>query len=114
MLAGNTTLVGETIPCMNEPKSRLRELLAIPERDRTEAEWDELNELEIALASGNQKHAQQNPPQGGGQSIGRPRSGNNPGHNPRGIPGNNPGNNPGSPKPGKKFHRGRRKPPPPR
>ena len=28
---------------------RLQELLAIPERQRTEAEWDEINELEIAL-----------------------------------------------------------------
>ncbi len=42
---------------MNEPqpspRRRLQELLAIPDRDRTEAEWDELNELEIMLASGN-------------------------------------------------------------
>ena len=28
---------------------RLQELLAIPERQRTEAEWDEINELEITL-----------------------------------------------------------------
>ena len=43
---------------MNERKSmsshpRLQELLAIPERQRTDAQWDELNELEIALASVN-------------------------------------------------------------
>lgn len=31
----------------------MQELLAIPDRNRTDAEWDELNELEIALASGN-------------------------------------------------------------
>ena len=32
---------------------RLRELLAIPERDRSDAVWDEIIELEIALAPGN-------------------------------------------------------------
>jgi hypothetical protein len=31
------------------PYQRLQELLAIPERQRTEAQWDEINELEIAL-----------------------------------------------------------------
>lgn len=35
------------------PRRRLQELLAIPERDRTDAQWDEINELEIALASAN-------------------------------------------------------------
>lgn len=29
---------------------RLRELLAIPDRDRTDAQWDEVTELEIQLA----------------------------------------------------------------
>lgn len=43
---------------MNEPQPisprvRLQELLAIPDRQRTDAEWDELNELEIKLAAGN-------------------------------------------------------------
>lgn len=43
---------------MNEQQStppfrRLQELLAIPERQRTDAQWDEINELEIALASAN-------------------------------------------------------------
>ena len=47
---------------MNEPKStdlrhRLKELLAIPERLRTDAQWDELNELEIALTSVNREKA---------------------------------------------------------
>jgi hypothetical protein len=36
-----------------DPRRRLRELLAIPERDRTDAQWDEINELEIQLAPGN-------------------------------------------------------------
>lgn len=45
---------------MTEPQPislrlRLQELLAIPDRQRTEAEWDELNELEIMLASGNRE-----------------------------------------------------------
>jgi hypothetical protein len=35
------------------PRRRQQELLAIPERLRTDAQWDELNELEIALASAN-------------------------------------------------------------
>ena len=39
------------------PRARLQELLAIPERQRTDAEWDELNELEIMLASGNRQGA---------------------------------------------------------
>ena len=45
---------------MNDPqpiplRQRLKELLSIPERLRTEAQWDELNELEIALASVNRE-----------------------------------------------------------
>jgi hypothetical protein len=39
----------QTVP----PRRRLQELLAIPERLRTEAQWDELHELEISLAPGN-------------------------------------------------------------
>lgn len=35
------------------PRHRLRELLSIPERQRTDAQWDEINELEIDLASVN-------------------------------------------------------------
>jgi hypothetical protein len=37
------------------PRARLQQLQAIPERQRTDAEWDELNELEIMLASGNRQ-----------------------------------------------------------
>ena len=36
-----------------DPRRRLRELLAIPERDRTDAVWDEIIALEIQLAPGN-------------------------------------------------------------
>lgn len=35
------------------PRRRLQALLAIPDSQRTEAEWDELVELEISLAPGN-------------------------------------------------------------
>jgi hypothetical protein len=36
-----------------DPRSRLRELLAIPERDRSDALWDEIIGLEIDMAPGN-------------------------------------------------------------
>ena len=36
-----------------DPRRRLRELLATPERDRTDAQWDEIIELEIRMAPGN-------------------------------------------------------------
>jgi|GEM_PF-669127 len=41
-----------------DPRRRIRELLAIPDRDRTDAEWDELNELEIQTAPGNRVNGQ--------------------------------------------------------
>lgn len=40
-------------------RRRLRELLAIPERDRTDALWDELIGLEIDLAPGNRAQSPQ-------------------------------------------------------
>lgn len=40
-------------PPLPDPRRRLRELLAIPDRDRSDALWDELIELEIQLAPGN-------------------------------------------------------------
>lgn len=39
-----------------DPRRRLRELLSVPERDRTDEQWDEINELEIQLAPGNRVH----------------------------------------------------------
>lgn len=36
-----------------DPRRRLRELLYIPERERSEAHWDEIVELEIQTAPGN-------------------------------------------------------------
>jgi hypothetical protein len=47
---------------MSEPPSsnpdldlrrRLRELLSVPERERTDEQWDEIIELEVRLAPGN-------------------------------------------------------------
>lgn len=36
-----------------DPRRRLRELLSVPERDRSDEQWDEIIELEIQLAPGN-------------------------------------------------------------
>ena len=36
-------------------RRRLRELLAIPERDRSDAVWDEIIDIEIDLAQGNNR-----------------------------------------------------------
>jgi len=38
------------------PRQRLQQLLEIPDRERTDAQWDEINDLEIRLASGNREH----------------------------------------------------------
>jgi len=46
-------------PPPRDPRRRLRELLAIPDRDRPDALWDELIELEIQLAPGNRVQPQQ-------------------------------------------------------
>jgi hypothetical protein len=43
------------------PRRRLQELLAIPDSQRTEAQWDELNELEIKLAPGNREPGNREP-----------------------------------------------------
>lgn len=40
-------------PQTPSPRQRLQALLAIPDSDRTDEEWDELNELEISMAPGN-------------------------------------------------------------
>jgi len=71
------------------PRRRLQELLAIPERQRTDEQWDEINELEIKLASANREDApdpsarrdsltsnnpsRRNRPPGGGQGKRPPR-----------------------------------------
>ncbi len=44
-------------PQTNSPRRRLQELLAIPERLRTDEQWDEINELEISLTTANRASA---------------------------------------------------------
>jgi hypothetical protein len=92
---------------MNEPqgksrRQRLQALLSIPEKERTEAQWDEINELEIGLASGNRSEGGEHAPsRGPGGGPNPPRSGGGP-HPPR------PGGDAQGRKPFKKF---RKRPP---
>lgn len=124
-------------PPLPDPRRRLRELLAIPDRERTDALWDELIELEIQLAPGNRAlppgaEPERNPKQPGRftnpgrrhESPGAPRQNNRPhGNAPgggngaaHGAPNANgavPGT-PGAPRPGKRFFKkARRGPRPP-
>lgn len=57
----------------NDSRRRLRELLSIPERDRTDPQWDEIIELEIQLAPGNRA------------TLGDAGGGHNPGRGPGGA-----------------------------
>jgi len=57
-----------------DSRRRLRELLAIPERDRTDEQWDEIIELEIQLAPGNRASAAEH---GGGPGQGSGGGGHN-------------------------------------
>jgi hypothetical protein len=75
------------------PRQRLQALLAIPERQRTDAQWDELIELEIMFAPGNREGA----PQPGRRNPNAPPGGG--GHNKPG------GGGPHGKKSGKKFHK---------
>ena len=93
-------------PPPQDPRRRLRELLAIPDHQRTDAIWDEIIELEISLAPGNRiqpgSSGQGDPgrrPQGTGQNQGRRQE------QPRrqdGTPGN---------KPSKRFFKKPKRPP---
>jgi hypothetical protein len=75
------------------PRQRLQELLAVPDRQRTDAEWDEINELEIILAPGNRQGAPDpNIRRNGLPPIGHPKPGGGPG-------------GPHGKKRGKKFHK---------
>jgi len=59
--------IPESQPVVTPPldlRRRLRELLSVPERDRTDEQWDEIIELEIQLAPGNRVSG--NEPHGGG------------------------------------------------
>ena len=50
-------------------RARMKELLAIPDRERTDEQWDELNELEILMAVSNRNLSPHSPqPQKGPSS----------------------------------------------
>ena len=85
-------------PQPESPRRRLQELLAIPERQRTDAQWDEINELEIKLASANREDA---PEQGVRRET--PSANNNPRRNRPG--GGQPGGGQPGRKPPRKFHK---------
>lgn len=81
-------------PQPTSPRARMQALQAIPERQRTDEEWDELNELEIMLASGNREI-----PPGQQGMRGNPNQGNS-GQQPRRDGGSPDGRNPS-----RKFHK---------
>ena len=87
------------------PRSRLQALLAIPDNQRTEEQWDELHELEITLAPGNRIGHQDKQPPLGGQGKTGGRGGNPRNGNPQGAPrgenrgGGRSGRNPQGPRP---------------
>lgn len=58
-----------------DARRRLRELLSVPERDRSDEQWDEIIELEIQLAPGNRISGNEAPLGGGGQSRGQHNQG---------------------------------------
>jgi hypothetical protein len=98
-------------PKQFSPRRRLQELLAIPDSLRTDAQWDELIELEIQTAPGNRASSpdqsmRQNPNPSTGRpprshsAHGAPRPAGPPG--PQGTPGGQ------GKKPFKKFRKGPR------
>ena len=80
-----------TEPHPVSPRVRLQALLAVPDRQRTDEQWDEINELEILLAPGNRDR---------GPEQNNPRQANPPGGRPK--PG---GGTPHGKKQGRKFHK---------
>jgi len=88
---------------MNEPhpispRVRLQALLAVPDRQRTDEQWDEINELEILLAPGNRERApDQNQNPNSGRKANPPPIGQ--GHSKPG------GQQPHGKKQGRKFHK---------
>ena len=92
-----------TEPQAPDPRRRLRELLAIPDHQRTDAIWDEIIELEICLAPGNR--VQGTP--GGQQEPGR-RQGSGQGRRPEQARRQDPV--PGA-KPSKRFFKKSKRPP---
>ncbi|MCL2345931.1 MAG: hypothetical protein FWC58_08785 [Desulfobulbus sp.] len=82
----NPPEIPSVAPPPNDNRRRLRELLSVPERDRSDEQWDEIIELEIQLApgnriSGNEQGIGGRPPMSQGKPGG---GGNNPKkHRPR-------------------------------
>ena len=83
----NPPPIQQPAPPANDNRRRLRELLSIPERDRSDEQWDEIIELEIQLAPGNRISASEHGGGlGGGSGVGG-TSGGGMGHNkPSGQP----------------------------
>ncbi|MEW5789553.1 MAG: hypothetical protein AB1899_17040 [Pseudomonadota bacterium] len=93
------------------PRRRLQQLLAIPDSQRTEAQWDEINELEITLAPGNRVDGPLPSVLGDGQPGGagnKHKSGGG-GGKPR-PQGGGGGGGGGGGKPKKAFHKPHKKP----
>ena len=78
------------------PRVRLQALLAVPDRQRTDAEWDEINELEILLAPGNRDR---------GPDHNNQRKASPPLPPPGGRPKQGGGGGPHVKKQGRKFHK---------
>ncbi|KAB2925578.1 MAG: hypothetical protein F9K30_07605 [Dechloromonas sp.] len=74
----NPPEVQNVAPPPNDNRRRLRELLSIPERDRTDEQWDEIIELEIQLAPGNRISGNESPGNPGRSTMpqGKPGGGN--------------------------------------
>lgn len=72
----------DTAPLIDQPpapqgldnRRRLRELLSVPERDRSDEQWDEIIELEIQLAPGNRLSGQELAGGGGNPGAGQGRA----------------------------------------
>lgn len=95
-----------------DPRRRLRELLAIPERDRSDEVWDEIIELEIRMAPGNSM--QYRPEQGQGRrQEQKPQQGRRPDHKPQQSGPRPDVQNPAGAKTGKRFSKRPRRPPGP-
>jgi len=87
-----------------DPRRRLRELLAIPDHQRTDAIWDEIIELEISLAPGNRIA------QPGQAEPGRRQGGSGQGQGRRPEQARRPDATPGV-KPAKRFFKKSKRPP---
>ncbi len=96
----NTVAVESSPPKLQppDPRQRLRQLLSVPERNRTDAMWDEIVELEIQTSPANRAQPQQ------GNSGQRQEPGRKPDQSKRQQP-------PSGGKQGKRFfNKGRRGP----